>query len=69
MQNTLVLGYQGVIAQVLEFNYETNQYDKVDEVFKPSGDYYLSDSNEGISFWNYNKVPSTLRTKFKFLHK
>lgn len=69
LQNTVVLGYQGVIAQVLELNYETNFYEKLEETFKPRGDYYLSDSNSGVSFWNENMVPSTLRKEYKILHR
>lgn len=61
VRNTIVLGYQGVIAQALEFNYKTNQYEKVNEAYKPWGDYYLTGLDEGISFWKYNKVPSTFK--------
>ena len=65
----MVLGYQGVIAQVLEFNYKTNLYEKVNEAYKPMGDYFLTGSNEGVSFWHYNRVPSTLRDNFKIYDK
>lgn len=69
VKNTMVLGYQGVVAQILEYNYKTNLYEKVNEVYKPWGDYYLTGSDGGISFWNYNKVPSTFKEGFKFFDK
>lgn len=28
LRNTIVLGYQGVLAHVLEYNYKTNQYER-----------------------------------------